>query len=455
MSEPSSTWPTLTIAVGLLSWAAAVRFRRGAALAPFSLTVLMLVAIFGIRPIMMIRYDTFDVYGLDVVTGFNATARLGFVAVTCLCVAYFYSRVTDRRPSTSVPVRRGWQAPTIDRAVAVCMGTVLSWFAAIVIVGGGPGAVGVLFRGRSSAAAAALGNTPVAVFCLPIAGAVLVAAARIATERTRRLTVRERILFWVAVLGAVVPPASLGGRRFILPCVLVALVAVAAPKWSKPITAKMVLLGVGSLLVLAAIPFIRSAGARKPGQGPVGALIDYFSTTGVTETLKALFLTYDTDSFGYVAYFQPRLGDGIPYGHGRSTVGDLLVNALPVQAGELWSDHLLRLLFGATCARGVCPVASVVGVLALDFGLPAVVFGCLLLGLVYGRFERRLLAADGLGLAGLLVVAGFAPVFARGSSMSTAWIAVNVVVIVTVLLWLFGRRPVPEPVGPKTAPVTL
>lgn len=441
MSEPSSAWPTLTIAVGLIAWVVAVRFRRGSVLGPFPLSLLMLVAIFGVRPVLMIHYDTYDIYGLDVISGFNQTARLGFVAVTTLTAGYWISRLLDknRHQAPSEPATGGRMPPTVRVAAITCVACSAAWFVVMALIGGGPAAIGVLYAGRSAAATSILGNTPSAVFCLPIAGAVLLAAARIRTERSRHLTVRERVYFWAAIAASTIPSAALGGRRFLVPCVLAALVATAVPRWRAPVTVRMVAFASGSLLLLAAIPFVRSSGARTEGAGFLTALQDYFGEAGINGTLRSLFLSYDTDAFGYMSYVVPRLGDGVPYGYGRSTIGDLFLNALPVSSGvQLWSDQLLTQFFGAGCAGDVCPVASAVGILYFDWGLPVLIAGCLLLGFWFGRFDGALLRAGSYRLLALLTVGGFAMIAVRGSSMSTAWLAVNVLLLAAVLLRVLG-----------------
>jgi hypothetical protein len=442
MDDPSQTWPTLTVAFGLVAWVAAVRFQRGPVLAPFSLSLLMLVAIYGIRPLLMIHYGTYDIYGLDVVTGFNATARIGFVATVVFCGGYWLSRSTMRPlPSLPVDVPAGREPPGVAAAAAVCLGTVAAWFAAIAAIGG-PGFIRLLFRGRSAEATAIFGSTPSAVYCLPIAGAVLVAAARIRTRQTRRLTAWETVLFWVAIAGSTVPATSQGGRRFLVPCLLVALLAVVYPRWWRPVTAPMVLFSGAALLVLAAIPYVRSAGARTDRTDFVGALGDYLGQAGIGGTFKSLFLSYDTDSFGYVSFVEPRLGGSLPYGYGRSTVGDLLVNPLPGTWATSWADRMLTDIFGGGCASGKCPIPSVVGVLLFDAGAATVVAGMLLLGFLFGRYDRALLRARSYRLPALLIVGGFAPVFTRGSSANVAWLAVNVFVLAAVL-WRFAGRKVP------------
>ena len=441
--EASTSWPTLTVVFGLLAWAAAVRLRRGSALAPFSLSLLMLVAIFGVRPLLMIHYDTYDIYNLDVVTGFNQTARLGFVAVVTLTVGYWTSRVLEksRHQPQAEPDRTGRTPPTIRVASLACLACSAAWFVIMAVIGGGPAAIGVLYAGRSAAATAVLGHTPAALFCLPVAGAVLLASARVHTERSRSLTSHERLIFWAGIAVSTIPSASLGGRRYLIPCILAALIATVIPRWSAPVTARMGAFGFGSLLLLAAIPFVRSSGARTDGAGFLTALREYFGQAGISGTLKSLFLTYDTDAFGYTSYVLPRLGDGVPFGYGRSTIGDLFLNALPVSSGvQLWSDHLLTQFFGSGCAGEVCPVASVVGILYFDWGMPVVFAGCLVLGFWFGRFDRALLRAGSYRLPALLTVGGFAMIAVRGSSMSTAWLAVNVFVLTAILYRLLGTR---------------
>lgn len=449
MTGPSPFWPAMTVAVGLIAWVVAVRFRRGPILAPFSLSLLMLVSIFGMRPLFMIKYDEFDFYGLDVTSGFNATARTGFVATAVLCVAYWVSRITDkdRTVDAEPPPPSGRRPPGLRTATMVCLGTVAAWFLFMAYIGGGPGYIALLFRGKSPEAISTLGNTPAAVFCIPIAGAVVVACARIHLERERRLTAREKMFYWGAIAATTVPASSLGGRRFLIPCLLVALIAVVYGRWARPVTLPMAGFSAAALFILAAIPFVRSSGARRGSTDLVGALGDYFGATGLMGTLKSFFVSYDTEGFEYVAYVVPRIGSSLSYGYGRGTVGDLLLNPLPVSLADLWTDRMLTDIFGAPCATGVCPIPSVVGVLLFDFGSPAVVAGCFALGFAFGRFERALLAASSYSLPGLLLVAAYAPIFVRGNSANVVWLATCTFVISALLYRVFGSTSTVTPVA--------
>jgi hypothetical protein len=453
VSDPSPLWPTLTVAVGLIAWTTAVRLRRGAILAPFSLTLLMLVAIFGIRPLIMLQTDDYHFYGRSAAAGFNAAAFAGFSGVAALTVAYWLSRSTrpGETPGDAAAVRPPWrQPPSVPVAAWLCLAALGCWFAIMVYLGG-IGFIPLLFGGRSTQVYAVLGQVPSAVFCLPLAAAAVLCVSRIQATRTRRLAPREALTFWAGIVVSGIPSTALGTRRFLLPAALMAAMAVAYPRWHVRVTMRMAAASSGMLLLLAAIPYVRSAGARTSAHpGFIGALGDYFGTAGLAGVLQASLSSNDTEGFAYVAYVAPRLGDGIPYGYGRGTVGDALANPLPARFGVgTWADHLLTVIFGQGCTTtsgGACPISSVVGVLYFDLGIGAVIAGCAVLGWLYARFDGAFLAARSYRLLLLLVLAGFAPVVARGASLNSAWLAETVFILAAGLLWLFGSKPPPADV---------
>ncbi|MFB8894107.1 hypothetical protein [Microbacterium plantarum] len=310
------------------------------------------------------------------------------------------------------------------------------WFIAMAAIGGGIGFLAQLAEGRSAEIARRLEGVPVVVSAIPVAGMVLLAVARIYTVRERNLRVGERIWFWGAFAFAMVPPLALGNRRLLLPVAIVALLSLAATGWRRRVSVLTVLIILAGALIVAAIPFVRSAGSRATSPDLVGALAAYFGTNGLEDTARSFFVSYDTEMFSYIALVGPQLGGAIEWGMGRGSLGEAALQFLPASVAPwpTWSNQILTQVYGGGCGTVACPVPSIAGVLFFDTGLIGVVIGMFLFGLVIQRFEGAFQVAVGPRLVALLALGGFMPGIIRGNSVSQLWITLNVIVIALLLL---------------------
>lgn len=431
----------MTLVLGMAAWLVGTRLRVGAMVGPYSLMLLILVAIFGMRPLLMPSdVKSFDFYGYTVSSaGFAAAALYGFIGTMAFIAGYTFWRrvmssmyVRDNNPTAAPAGLPDW-APR--RSVLIACGLSAAWFLFMIVVGGGVGFLAQLFAGRSEAVISRLENVPAFVGALPAIGCLTVAVVRFQYERVQKYTNLQNLAYWLVVAASIVPPLALGTRRYLIPSVLIAVVGALINSWHRKIKPQWLALGIVGLLALAIIPFVRSAGSRTKLGGNsdlIGAMGLYFKEEGLRGTLNNFFLSYDTEMFNYVAYLSQVMGNSIPFGMGRGTVGEIL--AMPIPAAitpfQRWNDFLLTRSFGENCGYGsACPVPSIVGILYSDLALPGVILGMVLIGIMAGRFEKKLLVSSGAYTAVLLLTAGFSIAFARGNSLAQVWIAVQCFIV--------------------------
>jgi hypothetical protein len=452
MADNLTLWPTLTIVVGITAWLLGTKLRQGRLISPFSVTILLLVAIYGVRPLMMVAASRYNFYGFDVMTGFHTATIIGFVSVLSLGVGYLYGSMLpgNKWGSRRAGLEPGEAAapmivPMSEKEPAVAALAALSlltlWIVAMSVLGGGLSYIFVLFAGRSSTNSETFLNVPALVPALPVVAALTIALTRFRFERWRVYSWQQSVIYWIVIALCVVPPSALGTRRFLIPSVVAALLGASGPNWIKLLKLRWLLFAAVGFIALAIIPFVRSSGSRTGDTSLVGAMREYFDAEGVQGILNSFFLSYDTEMFNYVSYLAPRLGNTLEYGFGRGTIGEAFL--APVPAGLLpfptWSNQLLIQAFGGTCAQNVCPVPSVVGTLYYDLAFPGIVIGMLLIGMLCSRFEKSLFESRGYGTAVLLLLGGFATVIVRGNPISQLWIAAQCLVVLLAVDWAVRR----------------
>jgi hypothetical protein len=442
--------PVLTCIISAVGILVFTRLRQGPLISPITISLLLMFSIFGVRPLLMMEADLYSFYGSDVRRGFETAEWVGLLATIALVVGYGFSKAirSSREPSASVAVVGSDTDESSDVALSrikvaavISGGLLVAWLLVMVVLGGGVSFLTVLFAGRSDAVNARLTGLPAVVPALPVVAALIMALARIGTERVRRLARSETVVYWVIIALCVIPPSALGTRRFLIPCVLAGLLGAVLPRWNKVVSLRMVALAVVGFLALAIFPFVRSAGSRTQSSDLAGAMVDYFQSEGLTGTLQGFFVSYDTEMFNYISYLAPRLGDSIEYGLGRGTLGDLLLAPIPAAFApvETWSNQILIAAFGGVCGPSVCPVPSVVGILFYDLALPGVFVGMLLIGVLLARFDGAFLGAKGPKLAVLLVLAAFTPQLVRGNTISQLWIAAQALVLLLLADYVVKR----------------
>lgn len=452
LSDYALVWPALTLLIGAVAWFIGTGLRRGSLLSPYSLFLLILISIFGVRPLLMLgATESFNFYGYNITRGYEFAALIGFVGTVSFVLGYVLRRVLPG-PHRSVLVGRRSFRPirpmTSARGAAItAWGLLALWLLAMIAFGGGASFIATLFAGRSEAIGSAVTRLPAVVPALPVVACLTMATVRFRWERFQRYTRAQGLAYWLVAVAAVVPPSALGNRRFLIPSLVVMVVGVLGPTWDRKVKLRWLVGGFAAFLILAVVPFVRSAGSRRGGRTDlIGAMGLYFQEEGLRGTLNNFFLSYDTEMFNYIAYFAPRLGETIPYGLGRGTLGELVTMPIPAALSpfERWADVLLIYAFGNSCTGGgVCPVPSVVGVFYSDFSFVGLVFGMLALGYLAGGFEKSLLHSSGSVTALLFLAAGFSVLFARGNSMAQLWIAVQVFVAWWLVNQLVGMLQAP------------
>lgn len=422
--------PAITLTLGTMFWVAATRFKIGRILSPFSLTIIMILSIFAIRPLLMLVDGNYDFYGIDIASGFSMATTVGLVSVCCLSFGYMVGTFAIRRPAevTNLVQPNGEARPRQYVSLSFVAATLLLalWLSVTVISGGGFGYLAQLFAGRSKDIGQGLANTPVLVAALPVVASLVISAARINFERSAgvRYSASQSVMYWVVGAMSIIPPSALGNRRFIIPSLIAIVVGAVHAKWGSRVKPRLVLFACFAFLALTIFPFVRSAGSRTNSKDLVGAMMDYFETEGLRGTLDGFFLSYDTEMFNYVAYLGPRLGESLPLGYGRGTVGELFLVALPDRLAPTmkWSNVLLSDAFGGTCAEVYCPVPSLPGTLFYDFHFVGVIVGMTMVGFACTWFDAKSrLSSSSLHLA--LVIMAFTVVIVRGNPISQIWIA--------------------------------
>lgn len=435
--------PLSTTILSIVALILVTGFRRGSALSPMSLALVMLGSIFGVRPLLMIQLGSFDFYGTTIKSGFNASAAIGLSATIAICLGFAYGRLSERQvlgvnPTYAMPPLKDIaeeivpsKSTSLNTVAITAIAILLLWLLTMVAVGGGISFLTILFAGRSDAVEQRVANMPAIIPALPVVASLMLATSRIRINRVRPMRTAETLQYWAVMALCVIPPSALGNRRFLIPTLVAGLLGAATRTWNRRISLQMVLAGVAGFLVLAVFPFVRSAGSRTGKTDLLGAMSDYFGTYGVGQVVQDFFVSYDTEMFNYIAYLAPRLGSELPYGLGRGTLGEALLAPLPSSLSPwiTWSNVLLDKAFGGGCAELYCPVPSVVGVLYYDLGTIGVLLGMLLIGLLFSTFERNYLRAEGNRLLLLVGFASFAPLIVRGNSISQLWILVQVVLI--------------------------
>lgn len=482
-------WPTLTILVGMLAWVLGTGFRQGPLVSPFSVTLLMLVSIFGVRPLLMLDTGTYDFYGINIASGFTAATVIGFVGVLSLVVGYAFTVLirhgSARHPAdgllrsspapmpTTAQVPPAWTTSSLltTASATAAFALLATWLFTMISLGGGLSYISLLFAGRSQLVGETFENVPALVPALPVIAALVVALTRFRFERIRHYALSQSVLYWIVVMLCIIPPSALGTRRFLVPSIVAALVGAAGSNWHRRIKLRWVAGASVAFIALAIFPFVRSAGSRTGDTSLIGAMGEYFGDQGVRGVINSFFLSYDTEMFNYVAYLAPRLGESIPFGLGRGTVGEAMLAPVPsaLLPFETWSNQLLTSTFGGGCAEVSCPVPSVIGTLYYDLAFPGLIVGMLILGLLCAGFERRLLASHGVMTSLFLLMAGFTTVIVRGNPVSQLWIAAQCWAVLLLIDWLIrhfvrnayhrrermlipARRQPPRTTNPQPAP---
>lgn len=446
-------WINLLIGTVAILWQ--TQLRVGPLLSPFSVAMFMLISIFGIRPILIVDDPDHLFYGFRVSDGFAASALVGTVAIVSLASGYAVSSMGGDRQATAMvrPVSaEGPRTSGFVHAVGSASATRVSvltviglcLWAVAMTAAGGTSFLSAMVGGRSTEVSESLVNLPILFYCLPAGVVFATAFWRICREREYgALSRRDILVYWVTVVVGVVPPALLGNRRFILPCIVAALLATVmnGPRWGERVGIVRFAIGLVGFLAIATLPFVRSSGARDPeSSNLLGAMLAHVSDQGVVGVMSNYFRSYDTEMFDYIALVSPHLGGTVPYGYGRGTVVDLATSVVPARllSTPAWSDQILNTMFDTTCGTGICPVPSIAGTAYFDLGYVGVAMIAFVVGVLCYLFKARFRGLTGSGLLMVLVLGSFTITFVRGNFPAQAWIAANVIIIAALASWLLS-----------------
>lgn len=404
----------------------------GRFLAPDVMSVMMLGVVFGVRPLFNDRFEDGAWYGLYLPTDEGSTTALwvGFLSMIGLVVgaalsrhSTFSRRLLVRRRTT---ITRTWFGAW--RCLLVTLFSAASYFAALTTFAGA-GVFERLSAGRSDETA--LEGLPEIAMILPLGGSIAATLIFLA-NRHRRLTLVELLSVLISISVSVSLVSQLGNRRFIIPAVLMPIMA---SLMKNPVRLKLwhVVVGVVGMLFIAIVPMVRSTGARQAGEGIFAASLRHLQEEGIGGVLKPIFVSYDTEMLDYVAVAAPTF-ETSSFGWGRGTILEFILRPLPSGASgtEAWSDAILTRLFGGGCGEPFCPVPSYPGLLYFEGGLFVVFVGSLIMGVGLRYLALRWQYNGQLGTFASLstaILSSFALVAMRTNTVHAAWWAIYTILL--------------------------
>lgn len=421
------------------------KFRIFYLLSPLVMANLVLVSIFGLRPLVMQYPDDFSFYGLDAVSGFNQAAMFGFLATLALNFGFYISNPNEK-PTMEYANKPNEKLLKKSRNISVAM--MILWLILMLIIGG-TSILSILAKGRSDDLNALFRGVPILLQAMPAASFMIVASSMFILLRFEKLTLLRKleIAFLFSITAA--PSALLGDRRIILPMAIVMLYVIFYNKREVKLNLFTSLIFLFVAAFLAIYPYVRSSGARQ-NSNLIVASLTYLHNNGIQEVFRGYLVKNDTEMFNFVSFLTPRMGKEFQYGLGRGTIIDLFREALPssLSASHTWADMILTKMFGEGCASGLCPVPSMVGVLLYDFGLAGILFGFLLLGSACKKFIFLISNSVGIKFVVTLIFGAYCSVIVRGSSIAMIWICLNIVILTYIpIRILFKKSSIQESLG--------
>jgi len=422
----------------------------GRFLAPDSMAAIMLIAIFTIRPVFTNRFDELAWYGFYLPDQAEETLALGvgITALIGLLLGVFLARLRPRKlqaledRSGGLRSYDGWSFSRGKLVFATVAG--LGAYVALLVAVAGPDVIRQLAGGRSSEVA--LAGVPEIVMMIPLAGSIA-AAIFILGAKDRELVFLDIVLIIGSAAASILMVSQLGTRRFIIPAMLLPVLAALI---RKPVRVKAghIIIGAVAILFLAIVPMVRAAGARRVGENLATASWRYFQEEGIGGVLRPVFASYDTEMFDYIAVSSQGLS-GDQYGLGRGTVLEFITRPIPsfTGIGEItgvpFSDQMIARLFGGGCGEPFCPVASVAGVLYFDGGFILVFLGSIAFGMGVRAVANRWVYSQGLTpfqMFAVVSVSSFALVAARTNTIHTMWWCIYTLIIGYVIIKVSNAR---------------
>lgn len=389
----------------------------GRFLAPDSIVAAILAATFGIRPLFPDRFKEWTVNGyVPTPDGIFLAAVIGTVGLGAIAVGATLHR---SHPERYLAASHGDEVRDLSplKVLSVSAVSTLAYLGLLTLFLGN---ASVFKDGRTVETAQS--GVPEIVFMIPLAGSIAVAMCLI-SKRNVDISHRATLLLLAASAIPVLAVSQAGSRRLIIPALMIPMIA-ALMRRPRPLRAWHIGAGVGGVLVLATVPYVRAAGARAPGESLAGALIRHIGDTGPVGVIRPFFTQWDTGMLDYTAVVAERLDR---FGLGLGTLVEFLTRPLPstIQPfGTSFSDQLLTDLYGGGCWDPYCPVASAPGVLYFDGGYIGVAVGGIFIGYWLRRianlWQHNEALTDGRVIA-VCIVAAYALVFARTNSIHALW----------------------------------
>lgn len=444
------------VAVLTLTYVLASNPNRGLGrfLAPDSMATIMLIAIFTIRPMFTNRFDELPWYGLYVPNSAEETVALGvgITGLTGFLLGVFIARLRPAKLKalqSQEAGRRSYEGWFFGRGKLVFTTAAgLGAYVTLLIAAAGPGIIRQLAGGRSSEVT--LGGVPEIVLMIPLAGSIA-AAFFILGAKKRQLNLVDLTLIIGCTAASILMVSQLGTRRFIIPAMLLPVLAALIRKPTR-VKAKHVVIGAATVLFLAIVPMVRAAGARRVGENLATASWRYFQEEGVGGVLRPVFASYDTEMFDYIAVASRGLS-GEEYGLGRGTIIEFLARPIPsfTGIGDLtgmpFSDQMITKLFGGGCGQPFCPVASLPGVLYFDGGFILVFLGSVAFGAALRATANRWVYNQGLSpfqMFAIVSISSFALVAARTNTIHTMWWCIYTLIIAYAIIKTLGVKEHPD-----------
>lgn len=426
-------------------------------LAPDTLVVIVLFSVFAVRPLFLNRlfYGLMPTHDGEIVASVVGTLLLWSIAIGVYLSSHRYvnARASESYTTASkVEPANHDSYPSAVRAVLITIVALVFYFGAQVAFFGLSAVTGMA-AGRTATAV----GVPEVIVSIPLAGSIA-SAALILSRMSRNIFLSE----WLAIgfcSSASLIATSLGGdRRYMIPAILIVVIALLMRRplrirlWHLP-------MGLLALSFLAALPNIRSAGARKGGEGLVGAFIRSFSESGGLRGLgQAFFVSYDTEMYDFTALLAEELDAGrLQLGLGSGTIIEFISHPFPKNITPFVERTLVlkEALFNYGCIGGSCktpfPVLSAGGTLFLDGWYLGVVIGGVALGFGSRRLSQRWARAAKLSIPQNLVTAicsSYALIAARTDTIYAIWWCIYALIIAAVIVVVLG---VNRPLSPRIA----
>lgn len=360
--------------------------RRADILEPIFPALVLAGLTFGVRPLTHADTDAYY-FGFPIAQTLPHVTILGLLGTVSLLLGYEIAR--SKRGGASTDRCFDPEALRLGVLGLLTAGSTL-YFAYLASSGSVLEGLRLLARGRSVEVKTVFGPSSEYLSSAPI----LIACAAVVLVVTRRQTIGWLDRRWIGGLSIV--PALLfflqGQRRFILPCLLVPLLARYLVTGSRPRLRSVLIVGALGFLVLATIPYQRSVGGRKQSGGLVAAFSGAVTHPG--KTWQRFITGSDTEVLPAFAAELRYYGDrNEPYTYGAASLGDLLLAPIPSAVfpakPPTARDELLTNMFGGPCISSLCPDFTAFGKFYQDGGPFGIVLGSLGVGHLAGAVWRR------------------------------------------------------------------